>query len=176
MNTAVMDAMTMRAMTPDDGAGVLRIYQEGIDTGHATFETAAPDWDSWDAGHLQHSRIVAMKAGAMFGWAALSAVSKRPVYRGVAEISVYVAQAARGLKVGRRLMREVIASSERAGIWTLQAGIFPENKASMALHERAGFRTIGIRDRVGKMQHGPLAGQWRDVVLMERRSATVGVE
>ena len=176
METEVMERVTIRAMTPDDGAAVLRIYQEGIDTGHATFETAAPDWDSWDAGHLTEGRVVAMKAGAMFGWAALTAVSKRPVYRGVAEISVYVANAARGLKVGRRLMQQVISESERAGIWTLQAGIFLENKASMALHERAGFRVIGIRDRVGKMQHGPLADQWRDVVLMERRSSIVGIE
>lgn len=176
MDTAVMETVMLRAMTPDDGADVLRIYQEGIDTGHATFETDAPDWESWDAGHLKHSRIVALRAGAFFGWAALSAVSKRPVYRGVAEVSVYVAQAARGLKVGRKLMQEVISASEQAGIWTLQAGIFPENKASIALHERAGFRVIGIRDRVGQMRHGPLAGQWRDVVWMERRSATVGVE
>jgi phosphinothricin acetyltransferase len=163
-------------MSAADGQAVLRIYQEGIDSGHATFAPAAPDWVAWDRTHLPHSRIVAVEGSGVVGWAALAGVSSREVYRGVAEVSVYVARAARGRGLGGRLMAAVIEASEGAGIWTLQAGIFAENPASIALHEKYGFRILGTRERVGKMGHGPLAGRWRDVVLMERRSRVTGTE
>jgi L-amino acid N-acyltransferase YncA len=157
-------------MRPDDWPAVRAIYLEGIATGNATFEQTAPTWEKWDAGHLPDSRIVARSdAGAVLGWAALSSVSSRCVYAGVSEVSIYVAEGARGYGIGRHLMSRLIAASEANGIWTLQAGIFPENVASIALHERAGFRVVGRRERLGQMN-----GRWRDVVLMERRSATVG--
>lgn len=143
---------------------------QGIATGNATFETQAPAWDAWDAGHLAHSRLVATEAaGSVLGWAALSPVSGRCVYGGVAEVSVYVADAARGQGLGRQLLVALVASSEKNGIWTLQAGIFPENTASLHLHETQGFRVLGRRERIGK-----LAGVWRDTILLERRSAVVG--
>jgi len=156
-------------MVPEDWPAVCAIYLEGIATGNATFEQTAPDWEKWDAGHLAGVRIVARSVGVVLGWAALSVVSSRCVYAGVAEVSIYVAERARGRGVGRQLMTRLIADSEAAGIWTLQAGIFPENVASIALHECAGFRTIGRRERLGQMN-----GRWRDVVLMERRSTVVG--
>jgi len=157
-------------MTPDNWPAMRAIYLEGIATGNATFEQAAPQWDKWDTGHLRDARIVARSdAGDVLGWAALSAVSGRCVYAGVAEVSIYVAERARGSGVGRQLMARLIADSEAAGIWTLQAGIFPENIASIALHERGGFRIVGRRERIGQMN-----GRWRDVVLMERRSSVVG--
>jgi phosphinothricin acetyltransferase len=124
----------------------------------------------WDAGHLPCCRLVARAGGEALGWAALSPVSSRCVYGGVAEVSVYVAERARGRGVGRLLLSELVAASERHGIWTLQAGIFPENQASIALHQRAGFRLVGVRERLGSMD-----GRWRDVVLMERRSAIAGI-
>ena len=171
-----LSPITIRKMAADDAETVLRIYQEGIDTGCATFETVAPTWKDWDSRHMTHSRIVALMDGRMAGWAALSGVSSRPVYRGVAEVSIYVAIKCQGLGVGSRLIRELIDASEAAGIWTLQAGIFPENTASIALHKACGFRVVGVRKKVGKMEHGPLAGQWRDVVLFERRSKTTGID
>lgn len=164
----------LRPMTAADGEAVLAIYGEGIATGHATFQEAVPDLATWDAAHLAEPRIVAVLEDAIAGWGALSATSARPVYRGVAEISLYVAEHARGRGVGTALMAEMIARSEAAGIWTLQAGIFPENTASLALHERHGFRVVGTRRRIGRMAFGPMAGQWRDVVLMERRSSVAG--
>jgi phosphinothricin acetyltransferase len=157
-------------MTPDDWDDVRAIYLEGVATGNATFEKSAPDWERWDAGHLQRCRLLARAAGEVLGWAALSPVSGRRVYGGVAEVSVYVAERARGRGIGLLLLSELVAASERSGIWTLQAGIFPENQASIALHQRAGFRMVGVRERLGSMD-----GRWRDVVLMERRSAVVGV-
>jgi L-amino acid N-acyltransferase YncA len=157
-------------MQPDDWPAVRAIYLEGIATGNATFERTAPEWQGWDTGHLPAARIVARSdAGDVLGWAALSGVSSRCVYAGVAEVSIYVAERARGSGVGTKLMSRLIADSEAAGIWTLQAGIFPENVASIALHERAGFRIVGQRERLGQMN-----GRWRDVVLMERRSAAAG--
>ena len=168
--------LTIRAMTADDAEAVLRIYQEGIDTGQATFAPAAPDWQTWDADHLPHSRLLARLDGRPVGWAALSSVSGRAVYRGVAESSVYIVREAWGRGIGRRLLAALIAASEAAGIWTLQAGAFPENAASIALHEKAGFRVVGLRERIGLMEHGPFAGRWRDVVYMERRSKFVGNE
>jgi L-amino acid N-acyltransferase YncA len=157
-------------MRPEDWPAVRSIYLEGIATGNATFEQSAPDWEKWDAGHLQSPRLVGRsESGDVLGWAALSAVSGRCVYAGVAEVSIYVSELARGRGVGRQLLARLVADSEGAGIWTLQAGIFPENVPSLAMHERAGFRIVGKRDRLGQMN-----GRWRDVVLMERRSAVVG--
>jgi phosphinothricin acetyltransferase len=146
-----------------------RIYLEGIATGNATFETDAPTWEAWDRGHLEGLRVVALDDdGDVVGWAALSPVSDRCVYGGVAEESVYVAEAARGRGVGRLLLEELIRRSEAAGIWTIQTGIFPENETSLRLHEGVGFRVVGVRERIGK-QHGT----WRDVVFLERRSPHV---
>lgn len=155
----------IRPLLPADWPAVQRIYAEGIDTGNATFELAAPEWDEWDGGKLPHPRLVAEVAGAVCGWAALSPTSKRHVYRGVAEVSVYVAAAVRGQGIGRALLTGLIEASEAAGIWTLQAGIFPENGASIHLHKQCGFRIVGVREKIGRMH-----GVWRDVVLMERRS------
>jgi L-amino acid N-acyltransferase YncA len=160
--------MELAAMTPEDWEAVRRIYREGIATGNATFETEAPEWERWDASHLRHTRLVARDAGAVVGWAALSPVSARRVYRGVAEVSVYVAQGARGRGAGRMLLEALVAESERQGIWTLQAGIFPENTASLELHRKCGFRVVGRRERIGA-----LGGVWRDVLLLERRSRKV---
>ena len=155
----------IRAMTAADWRGVCAVYLEGMATGNATFETAAPEWDRWDAGHRADCRLVACDAAGVIGFAALSPVSTRQVYAGVAEVSVYVAQRARGLGVGSALLQELVLASEGAGVWTLQAGIFPENRASLALHARFGFRVVGTRERIGQRD-----GLWRDVVLMERRS------
>ncbi|SPE40287.1 GCN5-related N-acetyltransferase [Candidatus Sulfopaludibacter sp. SbA3] len=152
-------------MQQSDWPEVRAIYLEGIATGNATFQKTAPDWQEWDSGHLAHSRLVARQDGKVLGWAALSRVSARPVYAGVAEVSVYVAARARGQGVGRLLLAGLVTESEQHGIWTLQAGIFPENEASVALHQAAGFRVVGVRERLGCMD-----GIWRDVVLMERRS------
>src|SRR5438270_1287834 len=134
------ETLSVNPMRAQDWEAVREIYLDGIATGHATFETAAPEWEKWDQGHLPHSRLVARVADRVVGWAALSAVSGRCVYAGVAEVSVYVAGSARGQGVGRRLLEELVADSERNGIWTLQAGIFPENVASVKLHEGVGFR------------------------------------
>ena len=155
-------------MKAEDWPSVRTIYLEGIATGNATFEQAAPEWEEWDGAHLPCCRLVARLEDDILGWAALSPVSRRRVYRGVAEVSVYVAQKARGKGVGKALLSELVANSERAGFWTLQAGIFPENIASIELHKRVGFRVLGLREKVGCMD-----GRWRDVVLMERRSRTV---
>jgi L-amino acid N-acyltransferase YncA len=152
-----------------DWDDVARIYAEGIATGDATFETEVPDWEGWDAAHMTRHRLAATAGGRLVGWAALSPVSERCVYAGVAEVSVYVAADARGHGVGAALLEALIASSEAGGVWTLQAGIFPENGASVRLHEQAGFRVVGRRARLGRLH-----GAWRDVVLMERRSPVVG--
>jgi len=157
------------AMTAGDWPQVAEIYRQGLETGNASFETEVPAPEAWDAAHLPEPRLVARLDGAIAGWAALSAVSGRCVYGGVAEVSVYVASGTAGRGVGRRLLSELVRLSEEAGIWTLQAGIFPENIASLALHERCGFRVVGRRERLGCHN-----GVWRDVVLVERRSATVG--
>jgi arsenite methyltransferase len=157
-------------MTAAHGAGVLTIYQAGLDDGDASFETTAPDWTTWDANHLTEHRFVAVdQDGRVLGWVAVSPVSSRCVYAGVVEHSVYVAPSARGRGVGLTLLRALIDSTEAAGVWTVQSGVFPENTASLALHERAGFRRIGVRERVGSHH-----GRWRDVVAIERRSASVG--
>lgn len=156
-------------MRPDDGAAVLAIYQAGLDTGNASFETAAPEWAAFDAARLpQHRHVAIDEGGRVVGWVAISAVSARPVYAGVVEHGVYVDPGARGRGVGRLLIATLIDSTETAGIWTIQSGVFPENAASLALHRAAGFRAIGIRERVGRHY-----GVWRDVVLLERRSPVI---
>ena len=165
-------AIVIAAMTPEDAAAVLAIYANGIATGDATFQTEVPGWEEWDAGHLRTPRLVARDTqGAVLGWCALSPVSRRAVYAGVAEESVYVAPAARGRGVGRALLEAMCRASEEAGIWTLQTGIFPENAASITLHEACGFRVLGVREKIGRHH-----GRWRDVVFLERRSRRVGFE
>ncbi|MGB8511157.1 MAG: N-acetyltransferase family protein [Pyrinomonadaceae bacterium] len=155
-------------MRPTDWDEVRLIYLEGIASGHATFETEAPAWDEWNAGHLSQGRLVARGVEGVEGWAALSPVSGRCVYAGVAEVSVYVGQAHRAKGMGRALLEALISASERAGVWTLQAGVFPENAASVRLHRLCGFREVGRRVRIGKMN-----GIWRDTLLLERRSSVV---
>jgi L-amino acid N-acyltransferase YncA len=157
--------MKIRDLRPQDWPDVVRIYEEGMLTGNATFETQLPSWEAWDAGHLAEHRLVVTLDDEVVGWAALSPYSDRECYRGVAEESIYIAERARGLGLGRRLLGALIASAEAAGIWTLQAGIFPENEASIALHVALGFRVVGVRERLGRSR-----GVWRDVVLLERRS------
>jgi phosphinothricin acetyltransferase len=159
------------AMQATDWQQVRAIYLEGIATGNATFETAAPEWNHWDTAHLGFARLVARRVDTIIGWAALSQVSGRSVYAGVAEVSVYVSQSARGKGVGYALLGRLVEESERNGIWTLQAGILPENQASIALHRRCGFREVGRREKIGKLH-----GVWRDVVILERRSQRVGVD
>ncbi|HYE65032.1 MAG TPA: GNAT family N-acetyltransferase [Pyrinomonadaceae bacterium] len=158
-------------MEEEDWDQVRSIYLEGIATGQATFETEAPSWQKWDAGHLKQCRLVARSEETVIGWAALSPVSSRRVYAGVAEVSVYVGQQYRGAGVGRALLESLIAASEQQGIWTLQAGIFPENSASIALHLKCGFREVGRRERISKLH-----GRWRDVMLLERRSKVSGLD
>lgn len=164
--------MHIREMTPGDWERVRAIYEQGIATGLATFETAAPEWEEWDGDHLTACRLVAETGenSDVMGWAALSPVSDRCVYGGVAEVSVYVDASAQGRGVGSALLERLIEASEAEGFWTLQAGVFSENEPSVRLHERAGFRVVGVREKLGK-----LAGEWRDVLLLERRSARVGV-
>jgi phosphinothricin acetyltransferase len=150
---------------------VKTIYAAGIETGHATFEANPPTWETFDATRLPEHRLVCVNTATdVVGWAATVAVSNRLVYAGIVEHSVYVHPDAQGQGVGRRLLDSLIESTEGASIWTLQCDIFPENSASLALHEVAGFRTVGVRERVGQMTYGPMRGQWRDVVFMERRS------
>jgi L-amino acid N-acyltransferase YncA len=157
------------SMKPEHWPAVREIYGEGIATGDATFETDLPDCEKWNSAHRQDCRLIAREAEQVLGWAALSPVSARRAYAGVAEVSVYVAAAARGRGVGKTLLKALIEESEVNGIWTLQAGIFPENAASIALHKSCGFRKVGTRRRIGK-----LSETWRDVLLFERRSTTVG--
>ena len=159
-------------MHASDWVDVRAIYLEGIETGNATFETEAPSWESWDSAHMPEPRLAARHgSGRVLGWAALTPVSGRCVYAGVGDLSVYVAATARGRGVGRALLEALIEASERSGIWTLQAGIFPENVASLELHRGCGFREVGRRERIGKLK-----GVWRDVLLLERRSGAIGVE
>jgi phosphinothricin acetyltransferase len=163
-------------MDPRDWEQVRALYLEGIATGHATFESEVPRWEEWDRAHLPLCRLVARQDREIVGWAALSPVSARRVYAGVAEVSVYVGAAHRGQGVGHALLATLVEASERAGIWTLQAGVFPENNASLELHQKHGFRRVGRREKLGRMAYGPLAGKWRDVILLERRSTAVGTE
>jgi L-amino acid N-acyltransferase YncA len=149
---------------------VRAIYREGIATGNATFETDVLDWEAWDKNHLRACRLIAKVGGRVVGWAALTPYSSRRAYAGVAGLSIYVSASARGQGIGKVLLGALIEESERAGLWTLQAGIFPENAASLALHRAHGFREVGRRERIGRLN-----GVWRDVVLMERRSKVVGI-
>lgn len=157
-------------MQPGDWQQVKKIYEEGISTGNATFQTSAPEWDEWNESHLTHSRITAAMNGKIAGWAALTPVSGRCVYAGVAEVSVYISAEARGKGLGKQLLQRLIEESEANNIWTLQAGIFPENTASLKIHEACGFRIIGTRERIGQMN-----GVWRDTILLERRSTKTGL-
>ncbi|GLL03761.1 N-acetyltransferase [Dactylosporangium matsuzakiense] len=159
-------------MDAGDAGPVLAIYQAGMDGGNASFEDAAPDWAGFDAGKLPQHRYVAVdEAGGVLGWVAVSRVSGRAVYAGVVEHSVYVDPGVQGRGVGRALLDALIASTEAAGIWTIQSGVFPENAASLTLHRAAGFRTVGVRERVGR--HVSQGGRWRDVVFLERRSPKI---
>lgn len=166
----------IRELRAPDWPAVQSIYQEGIEGGHATFESHAPSWADFDRGHLRELRLVAAEDddSAILGWVAASPVSTRAVYRGVVEDSVYVAAAAQGRGVGGALLRSFLDAAEGAGIWTVQASIFPENAASLAVHERAGFRVVGRREAIAHMSHGPLAGVWRDTLIVERRSTRNG--
>ncbi|WP_205791754.1 GNAT family N-acetyltransferase [Microbacterium sulfonylureivorans] len=159
-------------MTPADWPAVEKIYAQGISDGEATFEVATPSWEAFDAGKLPQMRIVAVDGGdAVVGWVAASAVSSRPAYRGVVEHSVYIDRAARGQGIGRLLLDAFIGAADTAGVWTIQSSIFPDNTASLRLHEAAGFRVVGHRERIARAAVGPHAGEWRDTILIERRSA-----
>ena len=170
MGEAWSARLSIEPMTADDGPAVLEIYGEGIAAGYATFESVVPEWRAWNASHRRDCRFVARADGQVLGWTALARYSSRDVYAGVAWESVYVAAGARGRGVGRALLDAVIPASEASGIWTLIAGVQANNPASLALHERAGFRRIGVQERIGRDP----GGTWRDVVLLERRSGIVG--
>ena len=158
-------SIELKALVPQYWDEVKKIYEEGIETGHATFETNAPDWDSWDKAHISSCRIIALVNNEVAGWAALLPVSGRGVYSGVAEVSIYVASKFRGKGIGKQLLMELISQSEAHQFWTLQAGVFPENEASVKLHEHLGFRIVGRREKIGQLH-----GHWRDTLLLERRS------
>ena len=162
----------IREMSPEDWIEVRDIYIEGIRTGNATFETAAPSWESWDLDHVQDCRLVTTYGKKVIGWAALSPVSSRRVYSGVAEVSLYLSVEYRGKGIAVKLLKDLIRCSEQRGFWTLQSGIFPENLASLSVHKKCGFREIGLRKKMGKMSNGT----WRDVVLLEWRSESVGID
>jgi L-amino acid N-acyltransferase YncA len=159
-----MEDLRIEPLLEDDWPAVAEIYREGIATRQATFETEVPEWNAWDEAHLPEHRLVARLGQVVVGWAALMPVSRRAVYAGVADLSVYVAAAARGRGVGRALLEALVDSARAGGLWTLQAGVFPENGASLALHRSLGFRQVGVRERIGRLD-----GEWRDVVLLELR-------
>ncbi len=162
-------------MQPGDWPQVRSIYLDGIRTGNSTFESDAPDWEKWNFSHLPEHRLVVKEDDRILAWAALSPVSAREVYSGVAELSLYVAAGHRGQGIGSALLAAIIDSTEKAGLWTLQGGIFPENTASLRLVKKHGFKEIGRREKIGRMTYGDLAGTWRDVILVERRSAVAGI-
>ena len=162
--------MQILHLLPQHWPAVKTIYESGLATGNASFQTSAPSWEEWDSAHLKHSRLVATEGSTVLGWAALTPVSGRCVYAGVAEVSVYIDAGSRGKGIGNALLQALIIESEKNGLWTLQAGIFPENTASVQLHAKAGFRTIGTREKIGQMN-----GMWRDTILLERRSKTIAV-
>lgn len=169
-------ALMITSMVAADWPQVEAIYREGIETGHATFASQPPaTWEEWCKSKINSCSLVAKENHDIFGWAALSPISNRAVYAGVAEVSIYVSANARGKGVGSLLLHELVRTSEANGIWTLQAGIFPENQVSLSLHLKYGFRQVGIREKMGKMTFGPYQGRWRDVVLLERRSRIVGI-
>lgn len=164
--------MRLRLARPGDGMEITAIHAEGLATGHASFRDVPWIWDDWAAAH--DPALVAERGGIVVGWAGLQPISSRPCYAGVGEVSVYVGAAAQGGGVGRALLSELVAVSERAGWWTLQAHLFPENAASLRLHRACGFREVGRRARLGRMDYGPMAGRWRDVLLLERRATVAG--
>jgi L-amino acid N-acyltransferase YncA len=164
------DSVKINKMLPDDWGQVRDIYLEGIATGNATFQKEAPSWEAWDNGHIKECRLVARAEGNVIGWAALSAISSRCVYAGVAEVSIYVSQTSNVKGVGTQLLKTLIEKSEESGFWTLQSGIFPENIPSLKIHKKCGFREVGRRERIGKMD-----GVWRDTILLERRSRKIGI-
>lgn len=164
-------SIKLRKLTASDWTSVAEIYKQGIETGNATFQQAIPSWDEWNKAHISTCRLIIEVDNEVAGWAALSAVSSRPVYAGIAEVSVYVGSKYRGQQIGTKLLEAIISESESKGFWTLQAGIFPENLASIAIHKKAGFREIGYREKVGKMKD-----IWRNTVLLERRSTIIGIE
>ena len=164
--------VSFRPLVSADWPQVAEIYRQGIESGNATFETEVPSWDAWNAGRSPDCRMIAEVDGRIVGFAALSPLSGRCVYDGVREVTIYIAEPARGRGVGGALLRELVAETEALGIWTLEAGIFPENKASIRIFERCGFRVLGIHERLGRFHDG----RWRDVVLMERRSRIAGVD
>jgi phosphinothricin acetyltransferase len=169
MSSVQQPECVIEKMKASDWDEVRAVYLEGIETGQATFETEAPDWEKWDTSHLLECRLTARADESLVGWAALSPVSSRRVYSGVAEVSVYVAGSFRGRRIGRALLLALVGCSEQHGIWTLQAGILAENESSLALHRSCGFREVGRRERIGRLH-----GTWRDVILLERRSMAVG--
>jgi len=162
--------MQILPLLPEHWPAVKAIYESGLATGHATFQTSAPSWEEWDSAHLKHSRLAAIQGGQVRAWAALTPVSGRCVYAGVAEVSVYVDPDSRGKGLGEQLLQVLITESESNGLWTLQAGIFPENIPSLRIHEKTGFRHVGYREKIGQMN-----GIWRDTVLLERRSKIVAI-
>jgi len=171
IKSTAMSKVIIEEMRNESWEMVQRIYNAGIATKNATFQTEAPEWQAWDQSHRKDCRLIAKIDDNIAGWAALSNVSNRCVYAGVAEVSIYIDPAFRGMGVGDQLMKRLITESEKHGIWTLQAGIFPENEASIALHLKNGFRILGIREKIGKMEF-----VWRDTVMLERRSKVVGIE
>ncbi|MBP1082447.1 GNAT family N-acetyltransferase [Bacillus capparidis] len=160
----MQNTLTVRTMKEEDWEAVQTIYIKGIETGNATFETEAPSWEKWDIDHLQFGRLVALQGNQIVGWVALSPYSSRPVYRGVAGVSIYIDPEFSGKKVGSSLMKNLIEECEKEGFWTLQSGIFPENQASLSLHQKFGFREVGRREKIGKLD-----GKWRDVLLLEKK-------
>lgn len=164
-------SIAFRPMTEQDWQEVSSIYKQGIDTGKATFQNCIPEYREWDSGHIKECRIVAVENEKIAGWTALSKVSSRCVYGGVAEVSIYIAAGSRGKGIGKALLKYLVSESEKAGFWMLQSGIMEDNAASLRLHETCGFRKVGLREKIGK----DCTGKWRSTVLMERRSRTVGV-
>jgi L-amino acid N-acyltransferase YncA len=163
--------IVFRQMVANDWSDVAEIYRQGIETGNATFQVQVPSWEEWDKEHLKACRIVAVNENKIVGWAALSPVSGRCVYAGVAEVSVYVSNSFKGQQIGTKLLERLISESEQQGLWTLQAGIFSENIPSLQIHKSLGFREVGYREKIGKMN-----GIWRNTVLLERRSKTIGTD
>ncbi|WP_245417933.1 GNAT family N-acetyltransferase [Cohaesibacter celericrescens] len=176
MQSSSFTPPTLRSMQTEDADAVLRIYQEGIDTENATFTAKASEWSDWNQSHLPNCRIVATIDSIVVGWAALSGVSSRCVYDGVAEVSIYVSPSVLGKGIGSMLMKALVKESEESGIWMLQASIFPENEGSIALHRKFGFRIVGMRKKIARMNYGKMNGTWRDVAFVERRSSIVGLD
>ncbi len=169
--------MKIELMSMDHWPGVKEIYQEGINTGNATFEEFPPEsWQEWSEKHLSSCSLVCLDDSKVVGWAAVSPISSRCIYQGVGEVSVYVSQKIKRQGIGFALLNKLIRQSEEQGFWTLQTGIYPENQASLNLHQKLGFEIVGTRRKIGKMNYGPYKGQWRDVVLLERRSLVVGIK